>query len=313
MGGKGRFAAGRTPRRPLAARLAAVLAAVALLAAGCTFDRHDRAEPGSASAGTVRWRNCADEARTVFRQAPRSVTYECATIAVPRNWAQPAGETFDIALLRARAAGQRGRIGSLVVNPGGPGASGIQLAVYLSAGLPAEITRRFDIVGFDPRGVGRSSPVKCLSDADLDRMFGSEPDPVTDAQFEEAVAIARQAGEACAAKYGETLPLFSTEQAARDLDAVRAAVGDEKLTYLGYSYGTLLGATYAQLFPGAVRALVLDGAVDPRQDAIAASEGQARGFERAFDAFATWCRTSAGLCPIGPDARATVAGVLDQA
>jgi len=305
---------GRAPRRPLAARLAAVLTAVALLATGCTFDRRDRAEPrGAASAGTVQWRDCADEARAVFRQAPRSVTYECATIAVPRDWAQPSGETFDIALLRARAAGQRDRIGSLVVNPGGPGGSGVQLAVYLSAGLPAEITRRFDIVGFDPRGVGRSSPIKCLSDADLDRMFGYEPDPVTDAQFEGAVAIARQAGEACAAKYGETLRLFSTEQAARDLEAVRAAVGDEKLTYLGYSYGTLLGATYAQLFPGAIRALVLDGAVDPRLDAIAASEGQAKGFERAFDAFATWCRTSAGLCPVGPDARATVAAVLDRA
>jgi len=292
------------------------MTAVALLVAGCTVGTRTPDAPapsGGGAAGTAQWRDCADDARVIFRQVPRTVTYECATISVPRDWGQPSGEKFDIALMRARSAGQRNRIGSLVVNPGGPGGSGIQLAVYLSVGLPAEVTRRFDIIGFDPRGVGRSSPVKCLSDADLDRMFGAEPDPVTDAQFEEAVAMARQAGEACAAKYDKTLPLFSTEQAARDLDAVRAAVGDEKLTYLGYSYGTLLGATYAQLFPGNIRALVLDGAVDPRQNDITSSEGQAKGFERAFDAFAAWCRGSAGLCRIGPDARAAVTGALEQA
>jgi pimeloyl-ACP methyl ester carboxylesterase len=243
------------------------------------------------------------------------VTYECATIAVPRDWAAGAAspETFDIALLRARTSGQRDRLGSLIVNPGGPGASGVDLAVYLSVGLPADVTRRFDIVGFDPRGVGRSSQVKCMSDADLDTNFGYEPDPVSQAAFDGAVALAKKLGATCAAKYGDMLQLFSTEQAARDMDAVRASVNDPKITYLGYSYGTLLGATYAQLFPKTIRALVLDGAEDPKQDFIASSESQAKGFERAFGNFATWCRGNASKCPLAPDARAAVTSAMEAA
>jgi pimeloyl-ACP methyl ester carboxylesterase len=254
----------------------------------------------------------------VGRTAP-GMRYECTSVAVPQDWADPNGSgTFEVALLRARSTRQGDRIGSLVVNPGGPGGSGINTAVYLSfgaafGGLPDEITERFDIVGFDPRGVSRSSPVECISDADLDATFGADPDPDTQAEFDEVVAINKRVGEGCGAKYGDRLPLFSTEQAARDMDAVRDAVGDEKLTYLGYSYGTLLGATYAQLFPNKVRALVLDGAVDPGQDMVAGSESQAKGFERAFTNFTTWCSQTSGRCPIGPDARKAVTDALEKA
>lgn len=297
-------------------RLAVATLALALVASGCTLVRREPAAPPAATgggAGSLAWRDCADEARGILGRRQSNVTYECATVKVPRDWAAPNGETFDIALLRARSRGQRDRIGSLIVNPGGPGGSGVELAAYLSVGLPAEVTRRFDIVGFDPRGVARSAPVECLSDADLDRAFGYGPDPVTEEQFQGAVAIARETGQSCATRYGDTLSLFSTEQTARDIDAVRAAVGDQKITYLGYSYGTLLGATYAQLFPDNIRALVLDGAVDPRQSFVASSEAQAKGFEQAFENFADWCRTAAGLCPLAPDAREAVTAVLDQA
>jgi pimeloyl-ACP methyl ester carboxylesterase len=249
-------------------------------------------------------------------------SYECATLPVPQDWsaagAGEAAETFEISLVRVRASDQENRIGSLVVNPGGPGASGVDAAVYLSipplvGGLPGEVTSRFDIVGFDPRGVSRSSPVECYTDADLDESFGAEPDPVSQAEFDEAVADSQRRTEACGTKYGEALRHYSTRQTAHDLDAVRAAVGDEQLTYLGYSYGTLLGAVYAHLYPANVRALVLDGAVDPQPERSAGSGGQAAGFERAFDNFAAWCDSSPLECPLGPDTRGTVTGAIEQA
>ncbi|MBQ1045735.1 alpha/beta fold hydrolase [Micromonospora sp. C32] len=311
--------------------LAAFVAAV-VLTAGCTlpaFAPRAENEGEAAPPGTApEWRACPEVPNELVGRGAADMRYDCARIAVPRNWgtgattgatAGPgAGETFEIALIRARSTKQRDRIGSLVVNPGGPGASGVDTAVYLSfgpafGGLPTSITDRFDIVGFDPRGVARSSPVKCISDTDLDASFGYDPDPESQSSFDGFVGLNRRIGERCGAKYGDQLPLYGTEQAARDMDAVRAAVGDDKLTYLGYSYGTLLGATYAQLYPQRVRALVLDGAVDPQQKLIAGSESQAKGFERAFDNFARWCAANAGRCPIAPDARGAVTDAIAKA
>ncbi|HLL67652.1 MAG TPA: alpha/beta hydrolase [Micromonosporaceae bacterium] len=310
-------------RRTAVALLAVVALALAL--GGCVTPRTRWMTPTSGSASgassapsasteLARWSPCPDLARSVLRTAPPNVTFDCATIKVPRDWAAPQdGQTYDIALVRARATGQRDRVGSLVVNPGGPGGSGVETAVGLATQLPAELTRRFDLVGFDPRGVGRSSPVECFSDADLEANFGADPDPVSQADFDAIATLARRMAQGCGDKYGDSLRLFSTEQTARDMDAVRAAVGDDKLSYLGYSYGSLLGAVYAQLFPGKVRALVLDGAVDPTQPSTVAAEGQAKGFERAFDNFAAWCRGNTGQCPLGPDARAVVKSALDTA
>jgi pimeloyl-ACP methyl ester carboxylesterase len=310
----------------------AVLGATALLAAGCTGDRSgdDPPEPADAGndAGNVDWRPCPElldellgdiAPSNLIDQLAEQVSYECGTVAVPQDWDAPdSPETFDIALVRARSDSQRDRIGSLFINPGGPGASGVETAAFLSfgpalGGLPDQVTDRFDLVGFDPRGVGRSSPVECFSDADLDDGFGAEPDPVAQAEFNEAVAESTQDAEACGAKYGDTLRLFSTRQAAHDLDALREAVGDDQLTYLGYSYGTLLGAVYAQLFPENIRALVLDGAVDPQQDSVASSEEQAVGFERAMDNFTGWCAQTPDECPLEPDARTAIANALDAA
>jgi pimeloyl-ACP methyl ester carboxylesterase len=299
--------------------------ATALLLAGCTPTVRwvaptagGKAGAGSsASPGTKvpppTWRDCRDEAAKLLPRVPPGITFECATIQVPQDWANPGdGKTFHVALIRARSNRQSGRIGSLVVNPGGPGGSGVELAVYLSQALPSGILERFDIVGFDPRGVGRSDPVKCFADADLDAAFGYDPDPQSQADFDAYVALNKKMAEGCRAKYGDSLRLYSTKQAAQDMDAVRAAVGDQKITYLGFSYGTLLGATYAQLFPKNIRALVLDGAIDPTQPPVQSAEGQARGFSRAFDAFSIWCQSNSAKCPVAPDAKGAVSKALDQ-
>jgi pimeloyl-ACP methyl ester carboxylesterase len=309
--------------RPVTAGLIAAIVATAgctlpLLAPDSASDRPAGFEvlPPSVPGTQASWQPCPEVPKKLVGRGAQGMTYECATVAVPQDWNAPAGGgTYEVSLLRIRSATQKDRIGSLVLNPGGPGGSGVDVAVYLSygekvGGLPKKITDRFDIVGFDPRGVGRSSPVKCISGTDQDAAFAADPDPVSVTEFNEAAALARKVGAACQAKYAGTLQTFSTEQAARDLDAVRAAVGDDKLTYLGFSYGTLLGATYAQLFGTKVRALVLDGAVDPQQGFVAGSESQAKGFERAFTNFTVWCRATPAKCPISADARKAVTAAI---
>ena len=278
-------------------RILAILFTTALLVSGCSL--FDRDPDGRRT--EVTWRPCPEVPQELIGAAAPHMTYECATVPVPQDWADPAGsDTFDIALIRIRSDQQRDRIGSLVLNPGGPGASGIDTAVYLSfgplfGGLPDEVTRRFDIVGFDPRGVSRSSPIRCSTDEEMDASFGADPDPADERQFEQALADSRRIAQRCQDRYGEALHYLSTEQTARDLEAVREAVGDEKLTYLGYWYGTLLGAVYAHLFPDQVRAMVLDGAVDPAEEALASSEGQAAGFERRSTTSPTGAPTLPGV------------------
>ena len=309
----------------------AVLSAVLLLAAGCTDagDGPEREDPPGVEdleIGPAGWQACPEVPAEVLGdlvspgyvgQLTEGVAYECATVAVPQDWSDPHGPTFEIALLRARIDDQRDRIGSLLVNPGGPGASGVDTAVYLSVGggpdNMREVLTRFDVVGFDPRGVARSTPLECFSADDLDASFAADPDPATTAELEDALAISERMAEACEQKYGaETLGLFSTHQAARDMDAIREAVGDEQLTYLGFSYGSLLGAVYAQLFPDNIRAMVLDGAVDPTRDRLDRSRGQAEGFEQAFDNFSDWCDDSPLECPLD-NARAAVTASLEEA
>src|SRR3712207_1384776 len=166
-------------------------------------------------------------------------------------------------LVRARWAQQADRIGSLVINPGGPGASGADAAVGSALILPEDVLRRFDVVGFDPRGVAGSTPVECIPPGLKDRIVAGEPRPSTPEQIEEAFALQQEVADGCAERYPDSLGTFNTVDTARDMDLLRESLGDEQLTYLGYSYGTTLGSTYAELFPDRVRALVLDAAVDP--------------------------------------------------
>ncbi|WP_203815949.1 alpha/beta hydrolase [Paractinoplanes ferrugineus] len=299
--------------------------------AGCTLPTfapdgsgEDQPIAGRPSAGAVPgttpdWRSCDDVPRDLVGQGASGMAYDCAEVAVPRNWGEPkSGETYSISLIRIRSEAQKNRIGSLLINPGGPGGSGVDTAVYLSygealGGLPTAVTDRFDIVGFDPRGVGRSDPIKCISNEDQDASFAAPPDPVSQEAFDSLVALNRRVAAGCGSKYGAQLVNFSTEQAAKDMDAIRTAVGDAKMSYLGFSYGTLLGATYAQQFPGNIRAMVLDGAVDPKQTYVEGSETQAKGFERAFTNFAAWCKATADKCPIAPDARKAVTDLMAAA
>jgi pimeloyl-ACP methyl ester carboxylesterase len=300
-------------------RVGLAAAAAALSLAGCGAvaswrDARTSTEPGSA----ISWRSCGSDARRINPAFPRGLTVQCGDVIVPQDWSKAKdgkatdGKSFELAVMRIRSDEQSQRIGSILLNPGGPGGSGFEFAA-LVAGRFSGLLERFDLIGFDPRGVGRSDPVDCISDEDLDATFGYEPDPVSDADFQGAVAISKRIADSCGQKYGPTLSLFSTEQAARDMDAIRAALGDEKLTYLGFSYGTLLGAVYANLFPRNIRAMVLDGAVDPQQSAVASTEGQAIGFERAFTNFTTWCRSNSRTCPIAPDARTAVLSAISSA
>lgn len=243
----------------------------------------------------------------------RDLHFGCGRLRVPLDYTDPSGEGIQLFLLRVRLGGQQKRIGSLLVNPGGPGGSGLDAAVGLGLQLPPELLRRFDLVGFDPRGVGLSNPLECVSDSLKDRGIALDPDARTAAQYAAQVTVAKESAQACSQKYGAALAHYNTEETARDMDLVRQAVGDAKMSYLGYSYGTRLGSVYAQLFPTRVRALVLDGAVDPVQGDVASAETQARGFENAFSQFAANCKADGQSCPLGPDARAFVTGLLNAA
>jgi pimeloyl-ACP methyl ester carboxylesterase len=220
--------------------------------------------------------------------------FQCARIAVPLDYDDPDGEQIEISVVRLPATGDR--IGSLLVNPGGPGGSGIEYARQAEYIVSKEVRARFDIVGFDPRGVGESSPVRCLSGPELDRHVGLDATPDEEAEIRELERSARAFAEGCQAKSGKLLPHVGTADAARDMDVLRAVLGDEGLTYLGKSYGTFLGAMYAHLFPDKVRALVLDGAVNPALDPLESNEAQAQGFEVALEAFLKDCLADAS-CP----------------
>ena len=243
----------------------------------------------------------------------RPLKFFCGKLRVPLNYRDPSQKAIELFLIRVRLSGQTKRIGSLVVNPGGPGGSGVDAAVGLALTLPEDVLRRFDLVGFDPRGVGLSTPVSCIPAELKDRGTALDPDARTDAQYQTVVQVAKEVSQGCLKRYGEDLQHYNTEETARDMDLVRQAVGDQKLTYLGYSYGTRLGSVYAHLFPRKVRALVLDGAVDPVANDVQSAEAQAKGFERAFGQFAAGCKRKGATCLIGPDPGATLRRVLSEA
>lgn len=216
--------------------------------------------------------------------------FDCAKLTVPLDYAKPDGDTIQLAVIRLKAARKDRRIGSVVLNPGGPGGSGIEFARQAQVLLPQEVRDRFDTVSFDPRGVGESAPVDCIGDRQLDALLAVDPDPDNATERDALFRANRDFANAC--KNGPSaklLPHISTVDTARDLDVLRAALGDEKLTYVGFSYGTLLGARYAEQFPTHIRALVLDGALDPSLSTTQITLAQAEGFERALKVFLADC------------------------
>jgi pimeloyl-ACP methyl ester carboxylesterase len=223
---------------------------------------------------------------------------QCARLTVPVDYAKPDGQTIELAVLKVPAKKQSNRIGSLVVNPGGPGGSGVQYASYADYIVSAKIRQVYDVVGFDPRGVGQSAPITCYDDSQMDTYLGADPTPDDKAEEQATFGNAEAFAKACGANAGPLLAHMSTEDAAKDMDVLRAALGEKKLTYLGKSYGTFLGATYAGLFPEKVGRFVLDGVVPPDLTGEQMDKGQAEGFERATRAYVEDC-VNEGDCPLG--------------
>ncbi len=272
--------------------VAAVAAtALAVLTAGCSGGAAgpaSAAEPSTLAgyyAQRLDWQPCDNG-------------FECARLLVPFDYARPGGRRFSLPVIKLPAADQAQRIGALVVNPGGPGGSGVQYALGARSEFPAAALARFDVVGFDPRGVAGSEPaLACMTGPQLDKYLATDAMPANAAQLGVVVAQSKLYAARCAQNSAALLPYVGTQNAARDMDVLRAALGESQLTYLGKSYGTYLGAWYAQLFPRRVRALVLDGAVDPDEPSLQQDITQAEGFQVALRSFAAWCLAAAG-CPL---------------
>ena len=299
---------------PFLLRLGALVAAlVPVLAAPAV------AAPGAASGSSpyleqrLDWGPCPGFART---DADRAVLadprYDCAHLLVPLDHGSPHLGEMRIALLRQRALDPDARIGSLFVGPGGPGASGTALLPVLAGRLgDAPVARRFDLIGFDPRGVGASEPaIDCSTTGEIDAEradldVDTSPEGVARTEAEH-----RTFAQRCAERVGtDVLANAGTRDVARDLRIARQVVGDARLSYLGRSYGAAVGTEYAERFPEDVRALVLDGAVDPAPGPVESRAARARGLQRAFDAFAAACAAEEG-CPLGPDPSAGVQALL---
>lgn len=295
-------------------RLLPALAAVAMLVSACS-NGDDPTAGGTGSASATTSPATASPApvdpalQTFYDQqlawSKCSGRFECARLRVPLSYAEPDGETIELALLRVPASDSGKRQGSLVLNPGGPGGSGIDYARAARVVVSGPLLKNFDIVGFDPRGVGKSSPIECLTDRQLDRFLNADPNPETDEDIAVTVTVAKRFGPRCERVSPDLISNVSTDYAVRDMDVLRQALGDEQLNFLGKSYGTVLGATYAQLFPSRVGRFVLDGAVDPQLSTEELSYGQAIGFENALLRFAQWCAGEKN-CPIGDDPEAGV-------
>lgn len=300
------------PRLLRPSRLLAMLSLATLLAAGCAVARPDPAGvSGSASADLSRfygqqvdWSGCEDFATSqLAAQTFAAPELQCARVQVPLEYSEPGRRAASIALLRRPASDPAARIGSLLINPGGPGASGMTAAASLAVAVAGtELGRRFDLVGFDPRGVGASEPaIACRTTAEQDAERLDNDVDTSPAGVKQTEAEERAYARLCAERVGEeVLANVGSADVARDLDVLRAVLGDEKLTYLGYSYGTRIGTEYAEQFSHNVRAMVLDGAIDPDEPLVESLVNQGAGFQGSFDAFIDWCLPRPGCWTDGP-------------
>ncbi len=271
-----------------------MLAAAGLLV-GCTTDSAPSA--GEAEAPSVAPADLGAYYQQDLRWSSCGGQFECTTLRVPRDYDDPAGSgDLDVEVVRLPASGGD-RLGSLVVNPGGPGGSGVEYARAARAIVTGQVLDAYDIVGFDPRGVGSSDPVDCVTDAELDVLIAADPTPEDAAEAEELVALTGSVGPACQDRSPQITPWMDTRSVARDMDVLRAALGEEQLHYLGKSYGTAIGTVYAEQFPANVGRFVLDGALPVDLSSEEISRGQAAGFEVALERFVADCRNQQD-CPL---------------
>ncbi|MGP3959095.1 alpha/beta hydrolase [Nonomuraea sp. 3N208] len=290
-----------------------VLAATLLVAAaGCSSVP---AEPATKSGGgspePIQWGPCTDIKRPDGEPPARQDTsVRCGKLAVPLDYAKPDGETIDLALIKLPATGKR--LGSLVFNFGGPGASGVDTLDQAAKALTA-LRARYDLVSFDPRGVERSSGVRCGSGAEMDRFTSLDTLPPNDETHRESEAANKEFAALCQKNSGKILPYVGTVNAARDLDRIRASLGDPKLNYVGMSYGTQLGGVYATEFPEKVGRMLLDAPLDPTVTFEQRTLVQTRGFQQAYESFLKSCVKNS--CEIGRDqatANANVENLMNE-
>jgi len=291
----------RSPRLPV--RPVAAITSAALLLTGCSLLGSGDPDPRPVgTAAAVEGDPAQDPALSGFYDqdlewADCSGGFRCTRLVVPVDYDDPTGEAIALSVvqLRTTATGDD-RLGSIVLNPGGPGASGVEYARSAANVTSDAVRAHFDVVGFDPRGVGGSAPLQCLDDAGVDTFLTTDPTPDDPAEVAALTEQATLLGQGCEAA-GELAAHVDTRSVARDADVLRAALGDDRLNYLGKSYGTYLGAVYAEQFPQRVGRFVLDGAIDPALTSEQVNAGQAAGFEVALRAYVADCLQGEG-CPL---------------
>ncbi|MEU6381781.1 alpha/beta hydrolase [Streptomyces sp. NPDC046909] len=294
------------PNPPRLRAVALTVSAVLLstLVAGCGDDSEDQ----DVTAQKLSWKDCpapnaAEGGGDAPSPLPNGDKWQCATLKAPLDWNKPQGDKIGLALIRAKASGDESkRIGSLVFNFGGPGGSGVTTLPAFAEDYTT-LRTRYDLVSFDPRGVGRSAPVECLSDLQLDAYFQQDATPDDAAERTRLLDDTKEFNAACEDNSKKVLPHVRTTDAARDLDLMRQVLGDDRLHYFGISYGTELGGVYAHLFPKKVGRAVFDAVVDPTEDSEQGSLGQTKGFQLALDNFAEHCVSQNEDCPIGDSAQ----------
>ena len=292
-------------RKVLPAGAAAAVAVIAVAISGCSGGPSPAASQPSAGTSPAAATSPASlppatgTSRVHWHQCAGPVAHlRCASLRVPLDYRHPGGRKITLALDEVPATAPSGRLGAMIVNPGGPGGSGLGLAATVADGLDRSVAARYDIIGFDPRGVGSSRPaLHC----DPSFFSGARPDyiPATKAAEQVLIGRARAYANDCERRYGWLLPYLTTQDTARDIDSIRAALGQQQISYFGISYGTYIGQVYATMFPSRLRRMVLDSTVDPTGVWYADNIGQDYAFQGRQDAFYSWVAAHSAVYGLG--------------